>query len=771
MNISGKMTFWDLLSECKIHIPQIQRDYAQGRLQEDVTDIREDFVNAIQTTLADEPQNSPVLELDFVYGSTIEGEHPQMQPLDGQQRLTTLFLLHWYAYITEFPEEIPEIRDKLAKFTYASRRWTEKFCQDLVKHIKPQTPWESRDIKSFIKDQSWYQFIYDYDPSIMSMLEMLGTIQQKFATNTNIWKKLTEEKRIVFYFQPLTKFGLSDDLYIKMNARGKSLTEFEIFKSEFLGYIKKHHADKKRDIAKAIDGPWTDFFWNEFNASGTHDNTDSEMLRFITFYSSILFFGSQEALKRMNVSDLPDDFRLPKRNKDLIARVFETRDNLDSLEKCFNALVNLKKTDAFFDGIFTNELQPAAAPQKIRLFSADPQCNLFRKCCFAYDPHPRVNPFPISEQLLLYACLLHLINNSEDFPARLRILRNLLANSEDTLRENYLPQLIRDTENLVLHGNYDRENTKFRTSQCEDEERKMASPSADSQLRFFTENNQYLRGACHLFSGSEQKIATEKLMAGFNCLFRENTNEGEMLSHELRRQLLLCFGDYSQYLRKDPRYRIFAHKAGVWRNLLTPSGERSDFNKIKDILCAICLQMPDLSGPIVNVVQDYIASYLEKCPKDWRYYMVKYDRVAYRMDSNYGCFYWEDREKQPYQFFLLKSSYYGDSYIRWNFFHNCLNSLMEEKKVGSASLDKWGSPLNIMLGDSQIQIENQNNGFQFETINPEGSTAARIIAELKRQGALNDAGFLAIPQDDDGIDQEDRVEKFLALMNQSTPSI
>lgn len=39
-----------------------------------------------------------LINLDFIYGN-LDGD--TFLPLDGQQRLTTLFLLHWYAYEKE----------------------------------------------------------------------------------------------------------------------------------------------------------------------------------------------------------------------------------------------------------------------------------------------------------------------------------------------------------------------------------------------------------------------------------------------------------------------------------------------------------------------------------------------------------------------------------------------------------------------------------------------------------------------------------------------
>src|SRR5437773_11386083 len=78
-----------------IRIPMIQRDYAQGRPAEG--EVRTEFLGALEGALrrpADDP--SLPLNLDFIYGSVEGQQETRFYPLDGQQRLTTLFLLHWY---------------------------------------------------------------------------------------------------------------------------------------------------------------------------------------------------------------------------------------------------------------------------------------------------------------------------------------------------------------------------------------------------------------------------------------------------------------------------------------------------------------------------------------------------------------------------------------------------------------------------------------------------------------------------------------------------
>lgn len=69
----------------KIVIPIIQRDYAQGRENPDVNRMRTRFLSSLHDAI---DKQHPIT-LDFVYGD-VDG-NGIMTPLDGQQRLTTLF--------------------------------------------------------------------------------------------------------------------------------------------------------------------------------------------------------------------------------------------------------------------------------------------------------------------------------------------------------------------------------------------------------------------------------------------------------------------------------------------------------------------------------------------------------------------------------------------------------------------------------------------------------------------------------------------------------
>lgn len=153
----------------RIEIPMFQRDYAQGRESDTVRQIRTDFLDVLFGAIGgDDP--SPV-GLDFVYGGVEQGT---LRPLDGQQRLTTLFLLHWYlasrsGHLTD--------EDDWKRFSYATRQSARMFCERLVDQPLPHG--ESEPSK-WIKDQPWYLFLWRHDPTIQSMLVMIDAIHERF---------------------------------------------------------------------------------------------------------------------------------------------------------------------------------------------------------------------------------------------------------------------------------------------------------------------------------------------------------------------------------------------------------------------------------------------------------------------------------------------------------------------------------------------------------------------------------------------------------------
>ncbi len=147
--IGTKYTFVGLMSndQIKIEIPIIQRDYAQGR--DSSLEIRTNFLKTIRRHL----DSQIPLNLDFVYGSV---ESHRFIPIDGQQRLTTLFLLHWYlAWSSDNIDHAQTYLGNLSsKFTYETRITSRDFCNRIVSERLPYT--EDSKVSSVIKNQYWY---------------------------------------------------------------------------------------------------------------------------------------------------------------------------------------------------------------------------------------------------------------------------------------------------------------------------------------------------------------------------------------------------------------------------------------------------------------------------------------------------------------------------------------------------------------------------------------------------------------------------------------
>ena len=339
-NISGKrLTFFQLIQEYHIQIPIIQRDYAQGRIT--AHEIRDSFLDALLAYLE---ENKKHRDLDFVYGNQSNeaiDEETKFIPLDGQQRLTTLFLLHWYLAIKD--SEIDELRKHLvfskqgesqkSKFSYETRTSSREFCDsllladvDLQKLLKPDDG-KNNSLSKTIKDSSWYFLSWETDPTIQSMLIMLDDINAKFKNTHGYFQRLIslDNPVITFQFLDLKEFNLTDDLYIKMNARGIPLSPYENFKAKFEQHLKKsdfnakhtytltfngkpNQVDLKTYFSHKIDTDWANLFWNHTLADKKKfDKQIMNFIRAVVVNNYAANSGNAEFLK----------YLIDKRNEDI----------------------------------------------------------------------------------------------------------------------------------------------------------------------------------------------------------------------------------------------------------------------------------------------------------------------------------------------------------------------------------------------------------------------------------------------------------------------
>ncbi len=292
------ISFLKLIENNKILIPKIQRDYAQGRLDLKASEIRDGFLTSIFDTLV--TVNTDPLLLDFIYGSTHDNI---FTPLDGQQRLTTLFLFHWYFLPKDkkSPLYVKNGNSCYSKFYYETRITSKDFCNALTTYYcedfrlilqkNNMSSKTKKQLSDIIKNQSWFLWSWRKDPTIKAMLVMLDEIDKRATLLENekqsgIWEQL-QSMKIIFNLLPLEQFALTDELYVKMNARGKELSQFDIFKSSLEEQMRLNNISEEiqNQWRNNIDSNWIDLFWNNLAKPKLTQTADSKEA--LTFVNSV----------------------------------------------------------------------------------------------------------------------------------------------------------------------------------------------------------------------------------------------------------------------------------------------------------------------------------------------------------------------------------------------------------------------------------------------------------------------------------------------------
>lgn len=242
--------FRELLANSRIEVPCIQRNYVHGDDDSHAKEVREHFVDEIIELIKNSEAH---FKLDFIYG--MGNTSDAFVPVDGQQRLTTLWLIAVYAVHVFAPEaERPMRLAELSKFAYSGRTAAESFARMLTSTVENFKLLGDFDPNVF--DQAWRN-----DPTVRGMCRTLQTIDGKLKTIKTSWQEVANAlERVEFHLELIEDLKCSpDDLYLKINARGKTLTQWENFKGRFSRSLK---GEQKKDFdAKIEDFANSYFLW------------------------------------------------------------------------------------------------------------------------------------------------------------------------------------------------------------------------------------------------------------------------------------------------------------------------------------------------------------------------------------------------------------------------------------------------------------------------------------------------------------------------------
>jgi len=255
----------------KVIIPDMQRDYCWGTKQEDKELVSDFTRNIINNGF----QKGTGLSLGLIYGYETPVGHIQL--CDGQQRITTLFLLlgllnkesknafqHRLISGFEYNQD-----DKEPYLQYSIRESSLYFLSDLVCHFFTV---EDKLTVGDIPAQNWYFSDYDLDPSIQSMIRAMTILEQEIKNiDPLLFVTYLVEKLTFIYYDMGDRFH-GEETFVIINTTGEPLSATENMKPLF---ISAQRAEDQKVTSETWE-KWETWFWRRRKGLGAKENDTAE---------------------------------------------------------------------------------------------------------------------------------------------------------------------------------------------------------------------------------------------------------------------------------------------------------------------------------------------------------------------------------------------------------------------------------------------------------------------------------------------------------------
>jgi hypothetical protein len=658
--------FRELTNDFSIEIPIIQRDYVQGRDDNKAKEIRKSFLDDIFKSL----ENNEKFHLDFVYGSF---EETKFIPIDGQQRLTTLFLFYWY-----FSKR--ENREFNAILTYKTRVSSREFCEKIF-DFKIDFLKDNKVSEQILNSKEFIPF-WENDPTIKSMMIIIDEIHNR---STDIDEYFDRLDNISFEVFKLEDFGTeqSEELYRKMNSRGKSLTAFENFKAIIEQIVYTDKARHKK-IAKKFERKWVDNFWKKYRDKNSL--IDDSFMNFVYFITEMLSF------------EKGNDNRDEVRSFSFLKEFYKNEDNLIFLE---HSLDNFEKIESLSKKIEEN----------FTFFEKNGKVDLLKEIVDNYSNST------ITNKILLYLVIKNIDIDKENIEFLIRISRNILYRYralrragaiEYTLNLNYeqVSNLLNSFGKLKDNPYESILTIKYSDANFSHEKEKaelvQSNPSLMSKI-FELEDYKYINGDLRLFFHKEFTFETvekrvEFLSDNLKIIFEQEDS--------LIIRALLSIDDYSLWIGSVMNgNKFFFGQKNRWEIFLTSNSKTSNsesneqikkyakfFNEYKKV--------NSLNKIIKNKLNEY-----DKTDKDWIYYFLKYPIITQAKNDLSNTFGWlgeydciEKLEKET-----RITSWYINIYLL-----ALLNELGKEITSDFIKIDDEIEFSHLKINKNKVTIKNEN---------------------------------------------------------------
>ena len=641
--------FESLLAKYQVIVPEIQRDYVQGKPSVK-KNIAKPFVTDLLGVLL---SPGKTLTLDFIYGATQEDSVTQKTTLfllDGQQRLTTLFLLYYYLCLMTHNTVQAK---SLYNFSYQTRLASRDFCHLLIENL-PQTSQivkqifrnnSEEELGKIIQESFWFFSRWKEDPSVANMLSMLTVIHamakdmlSKELAEPNclerlLGKSLNRFKNIQFNFLELSQVDLSTrdayELYLKMNRRRKYLTAFEIFKSRLSNLLSD--VEKKK-----LDGEWYDYFWKlDCNADSFQPKeVDNKLCR---FFENITWFWVMDSKSGKEILSEPISLLDRELYDEQNGIYFKDSPYIKTLTSVLEKLPELHPNSLEYQA-FINFLKSAKDSSETSITYHE---RLLFYCLVLYFNQPL---FCLSRHSWFRICA-NLIQNTrydklEDVWNSMWALKNLnskLASFSSPLSERTKRELLNEIESLSSFDKSQAEEEAIKLKLVLEQKISEAELSVMEKHPYFNGKISFLLNfAYDLQTGSYNISQLKRYYEVAKYLF---TKEFFLLFQKA----LLCMGD-----NKGNDYLMPIGSRWSFGNLNASIRDRQDtwhkvFNNeekryLLKALCDVVLSNVQAQEITPDAIREQLNCVVEKQLKennsysDWRYWFLKEDQLLQKQE-------------------------------------------------------------------------------------------------------------------------------------------
>lgn len=305
----------------QIVIPSLQRDYVQGN--------RRDKISPFIDYLLEGFEGKDGIDLNYMYGTILKNDDGTISfvPIDGQQRMTTLWLLRLYLTARANVQQPGAHRPMVQRLEYRTREYAREFCRALSEHVDAVVTPELKLVD--IIRQPWFIEAWRHDVTVQGCMATLRIIDEKIGSRSASELLEQFDEKIRFSLQTLDD-DINDDIYIKMNGRGIHLTEFENLKAWLDQRVENCKcADFRKRWQRCMDNEWADMVWQNRCVRKDDDENpiDNLMLRLLYTLAYLYWVQHQDQLTQA-IDEGGDDLKSELRhelgsdsNDDLVPRL------------------------------------------------------------------------------------------------------------------------------------------------------------------------------------------------------------------------------------------------------------------------------------------------------------------------------------------------------------------------------------------------------------------------------------------------------------------